>query len=159
MKNSLEGKKQSWDGMFYSIQRIDLLIISICGAGIYVCLETIKHLSANKDFCTCTCFIKISAGMFLVGIILNFLSQQYGYKANYESYLMYDCEVEVDEIKSLETITKEKKELLLKLDCDSKDYDKRSDRFSNLTTNLNYFSMGFMFLGLIFTFIFFVITF
>jgi hypothetical protein len=159
MKSSLEGRKQSWDGMFYSIQRIDLLIISICGAGIYVCLETIKYLITNKDLCTNTCFIKISAGLFLIGIMVNFASQHFGYKANYQSYLMYDCEVEKNDITSLETIDKKQKDKLEKLDCDREDFDKKSDFFSKITIILNDVSMIFMFLGLIFTFLFFVIIF
>lgn len=159
MKSSLEGRKQSWDGMFYSIQRIDLLIISICGAGIYVCLETIKYLATNDDIHVCKCLIKISAGFFLIGIILNFFSQHCGYKANYQSYLMYDCEVEADDINSLESINDVQKEKLENLNCQGREYDKKSDEYSSLTTTLNYISMGFMFIGLIFTFLFFVTTF
>ncbi|WP_125719920.1 hypothetical protein [Flavobacterium ustbae] len=155
MTNSQEGKKQSWDGMFYSIQRIDLLIISICGAGIYVCLETIKYLASTKTICECLYLIKFSAFFFLIGIILNLISQQFGYKANQQSYLMYDCEIEIEETKTQSN----RDELMAKLECDKNNYDKESERFSNLTTTLNYTSMVFMFLGLIFTFIFFIVTF
>ena len=158
MINSQEGKKQSWDGMFYSIQRIDLLIISICGAGIYVCLETIKYVASTKTECKCLYLIKFSAFFFLMGIILNLISQQFGYKANEQSYLMYDCEVEIDEIK-VENDQEGLIEKLEKLEKDKNNYDKESEKFSNLTTTLNYTSMLFMFLGLIFTFIFFVVTF
>ena len=158
MTNSEEGKKQSWDGMFYSIQRIDLLIISICGAGIYVCLETIKYIASTKTECKCLYLIKFSAFFFLMGIILNLISQQFGYKANQQSYLMYDCEVEIDEIRT-QSHEEEVVEKLKKLEKDKNNYDKESEKFSNLTTTLNYTSMVFMFLGLIFTFIFFIITF
>jgi len=158
MTNSQEGKKQSWDGMFYSIQRIDLLIISICGAGVYVCLETIKYLASTKTECKCLYLIKFSALFFLIGIILNLISQQFGYKANQHSYLMYDCEVEIDEIKA-KNDQQELVEKLQELENCKNNYDKESEKFSNLTTTLNYTSMVFMFVGLIFTFIFFVITF
>ncbi|WP_163406992.1 hypothetical protein [Flavobacterium ajazii] len=158
MANSLEGKKQSWDGMFYSIQRIDLLIISICGAGIYVCLETIKYIATTHNLCAETLYIKVSAGSFLGGIILNFVSQQYGYKANLQSYLMYDCEIEIEEKKALS----ETEDLIVALekltDCRD-DYDRKSEKFSNLTTRYNNISMFLMFVGLICTFIFFLITF
>lgn len=159
MKSSLEGKKQSWDSMFYSVQRMDLLIISISGAGIYVCLEAIKYMATNKDLCSDTCFIKISAGLFLVGIITNFFSQHYGYLANYNSYLMYECEVDVDDINSLDEISADQQVRLTNLDCESREFEKKSEKLSNLTTNLNYFSMAFMFLGLIVIFLYFVITF
>lgn len=158
MANLLEGKKQSWDGMFYSIQRIDLLIISICGAGIYVCLETIKYIATTHNLCAETLYIKTSAGSFLGGIILNFVSQQFGYKANLQSYLMYDCEIEIDEKKLLP----ETEDLIIELeklvDCRN-DYDRKSEMFSNLTTLYNNISMFLMFIGLICTFIFFLITF
>lgn len=159
MKSSIEGRKQSWDGMFYSIQRIDLLVISICGAGIYVCLETVKYLASNSVLLLPTNLIKVSAGCFLLGIISNFVSQHYGYRANFESYLMYDCEVETDDINSLENIDDNHRERLSKLNCESEDFEKKSEKFSNLTTNLNYLSTGFMFIGLILTFLFFVISF
>lgn len=155
MTNSQEGKKQSWDGMFYSIQRIDLLIISICGAGIYVCLETIKYLTSTKTECECLYLIKFSSFFFLMGIILNLISQQFGYKANQQSYLMYDCEIEIDEIKEQSN----QEELMEELEFTKNDYDKKAERFSNQTTTLNYTSMIFMFLGLIFTFVFFIVTF
>lgn len=138
-------KKQSWDGMFYSIQRIDLLVISICGAGIYVCLETIKYLSTNKQ--ECGLLIKLSGALFLIGIILNFLSQQFGYKANEQDYLM--CETLLE---GGDKISDEEK-------AEADKFDKKADFFSSLTTWFNYASMTVMFLGLILTLIFFTITF
>ena len=41
-------KKMSWEGWFYAIQRIDLLIIAISGTGIYVALETLKYINDNS---------------------------------------------------------------------------------------------------------------
>lgn len=143
--NLEERKKQTWDGMFYSIQRIDLLIISICGAGIYVCLETIKYLSTNKQ--ECGFLIKFSAFMFLMGIILNFFSQQFGFKANEQDYLM--CETLIE---GGENICDSEKLLANK-------YDNKAECFSSLTAWFNYISMAFMFLGLITIFIYFIITF
>lgn len=158
MADPLEGKKQSWDGMFYSIQRIDLLIISICGAGIYICLETIKHVATTNNLCAETLYIKSSGASFLVSIIFNFVSQQCGYKANLQSYFMYDCEIEIAEKQALPA-TDDLISELEKLNNCRDEYDKKATQFSNLTTRYNNVSMYLMFIGMLFTFIFFLITF
>jgi hypothetical protein len=40
MEDIKERKKLAYEGMIYGLQRLDLLIITISGAGIYACLET-----------------------------------------------------------------------------------------------------------------------
>ena len=145
MSKSNERQKLSWEGMFYSLQRIDLLIVSICGFGIYICLETIKFLSEkNQDT---GLLIKISAGCFLAGIIINFLSQISGYKSNEQDFLMCDAEIDAGENPD----KNEQKEI--------DKYDKKSEKFSNWTSKLNYFSMGFMFAALILMMYYFLFTF
>ncbi|WPO77198.1 hypothetical protein [Flavobacterium sp. KACC 22761] len=150
MDKIIERKKQSWDGMFYSIQRIDLLIVSFCGAGIYVCLETIKFLAEKK--LPCDILVKISGGVFLLGIILNFLSQHFGFRANEQDYLMCDALIDANAKK----IKKCKKK---KLQNEAHQYDQLSEKYSNRTKFLNYASMVAMILGLTFILIYFVITF
>lgn len=150
MENIEERKKKSWDGMFYSIQRIDLLIVSICGGGIYVCLETVKYL-AGKHY-ICSNLIKLCGAAFLVGIILNFLSQHYGLKANQQDYFM--CDAILDSKK--EGLNKSKKD---KLQLEIDKFDKKSERYSKYTIWLNNISMYAMFLGLVLIFIFFSATF
>jgi len=130
-----ERQRLSWEGMFYSIKRIDLLIISICSAGIYICFETIKYLSENAK--ETNHLVKISGVLFTIGIIINFISQLSGYKANEQDFLM--CEAEIDagtKISKSEKIQIEK-------------FDKASDRYSKWTIWFNYASMGLMFLGLL----------
>lgn len=70
MEDIKERKKLSWDSMFYSIQRIDLLIVAFCGGGIYICLETIKYFVEKQ--LVVDPLIKVTGGIFLLGIILNF---------------------------------------------------------------------------------------
>lgn len=130
-----ERQKLSWEGMFYSMQRIDLLIISICGAGIYICLETIKYFSEKGE--DISIFIRISGGLFLLGIIINFLSQIFGYKANEQDYLMCDAEIEAGK-----NINKKEQQII-------DQYDAKSEKFSKRTVRLNYISIGLMFMGLI----------
>ena len=125
--------------MFYSLQRIDLLIISISGAGIYVCLETVKYLM-DKDQ-DVDSLIKFSGGFFILSIIVNFLSQWFGFKTNEQDYLM--CEAEI----------KKKKKTVIDA------YDKSSDFFNKWTNRMNAASMACLFIGLILISIFFFITF
>ena len=139
MNQSKERQKQSYQNMFYSLQRIDLLIISISGAGIYVCLETVKYLM-DKDQ-DVNSLIKFSGGFFILSIIVNFLSQWFGFKTNEQDYLM--CEAEI----------KKKEQTVIDA------YDKSSDFFTKWTNRMNAASMASMFIGLILISIFFFITF
>ena len=145
MSNTKERQKLSWQGMFYSIQRIDLLIVSICGAGIYVGLETIKYLSENKM--DSSLWVKFSSALFLIGIITNFLSQIFGFKANEQDYLM--CQ---EKIVCNDNPNESEKEAIDK-------FDKSADRFSKLTNKFNYISMGLMFIGLILMMYYFLVFF
>ncbi len=66
---------------FYAIQRMDLLIISVSGAGIYIIFEMLRFFhGANPmpDFCA----IKIAGISFAFSIVTNFFSQTTGYLAN-----------------------------------------------------------------------------
>ena len=143
MSDFKKRQQLSWEGMFYSIQRIDLLIVSICSAGIYVILETVKFLvERNSDV---SWHLKIAGIAFISGIIVNFLSQICGYKANEQDYLM--CELECDDQK----VTKDRSQI--------DKHDRRADMFSNLTSKLNYISMGLLAIGLISLLTYFLITF
>ena len=145
MSKAKDRQKLSWEGMFYSIQRIDLLIVSICGAGIYICLETIKYLSDKSE--DISLLVRISGGLFLFGIIVNFLSQILGYKANKEDFLMCQAEIETgDKISKSEQAEIDR-------------YDKKAEMFSKLTEKSNFLSMGFMFIALILLMWFFLFTF
>jgi hypothetical protein len=142
MSDFKKRQELSWEGMFYSIQRIDLLIVSICSAGIYVILETVKFLverNLNVSWC-----LKAAGIAFIAGIIINFLSQLCGYKANEQDYLM--CELECND--------KEVERDQLQIDI----YDKKAALFSNLTNKLNYISMGLLTGGLIFLLTYFLIS-
>ena len=67
-------KERSLRNKWYAIGRIDLLIISISGAGIYSCFEIIKFMYSNKiesEFL----MLKIAGALFVFSILLNFISQ------------------------------------------------------------------------------------
>ncbi|MDW3192964.1 MAG: hypothetical protein R8G66_11390 [Cytophagales bacterium] len=145
MKDPLEREKLAHQNMIYSIQRIDLLIISISGAGIYVCFETIKFLISKN--LPPEISVKVAGGLFLIGIIINFISQLTGYETNKFDYLMYLVESESEEELSNDQ----------KVERDR--CDKKSEKFSKATYILNYASMGFMFAGLITLMIYFLFIF
>lgn len=145
MERTRDQQKLSWQGMFYSIQRIDLLIISICGAGIYLCLETIKFCYEN-EICISQ-MLKGSGVLYLIGIVVNFGSQIMSYRSNKEDFLM--CEAQLD---YGEDPTEEENEEIMQ-------YDKNAETYSEWTMGLNYTSIIFMIFGLIFTLTFFVSTF
>lgn len=47
MEQIKDRQKLSSQGLQYSIQRMDVLIVSISGGGIYVCLETLKFIQEH----------------------------------------------------------------------------------------------------------------
>ena len=130
-----EQYKMAHYGWHYSIQRIDLLMISISGAGIYVCLEAMKYSFENSLGGTSA--IKIAGLFFVVAIVLNFISQFTGMKANQLDMLMSED----------------------KLDCNNEPDELTRERINNLkcsikvcntwTFYLNTSSMAVMFIGLI----------
>lgn len=149
MEEIKERKKLSWDGMFYSIQRIDLLIVTFCGAGIYICLEAIKYFSEKK--LAVDPLIKISGGLFLLGIIFNFLSQHFGLKSNEQDYLM--CDTKLYRSKKIKKCKRKE------LKGEIKKYDLLAEKYSNYTKALNFVSMITMFIALALLGTFFFITF
>ncbi len=128
-------ESMSWENMFYSTQRIDLLVIAISGAGIYVCLELFKF-NIEEKLGIPTWSIKTTGGFMILAIISNFISQVFGYKTNFYDYLMCD------------SAGKNKK--------DFEKYDSLSDKFSGLVDVFNWISYISMFIGLILMVIYFI---
>lgn len=133
-----ERKNLSYSNMFYSVQRIDLLVIAISGGGIYVCFETLKYLSENHR-CV-SLWLKWSLFILLFSIILNFLSQMFGKKSNEHDYLM--C-LEAENQNRAEHDTHDRK---------SESYSKAVD-FSNIASVITMF-VGLSLLAIYFSVIF-----
>lgn len=89
-----ERHKRVWEALFYTHQRLDTLLIAISGAGIYVCLETLKYY-ATKELIVHP-MIKISAVVLVVAIITNFFSQWCASRVHYSDYYIssidFSCE-------------------------------------------------------------------
>jgi len=77
--SDIAGKKA-----FYSIQRIDLLVISISGACIYIAFEILRFVNSGGTALRVehTWLLKASAIFAVLAIGINFISQITGYKAN-----------------------------------------------------------------------------
>lgn len=138
-------QKLSWKSMFYNIETIDLLIISICGAGIFVCLETIKFSYENELPITFT--LRGAGVVFLIGIIANFISHFCNYKKNKLNDSISETKTDA------EKKTSEDKRAIAEI------FSKESETYTKLTTGFNYASVVLMFTGLTLTMIFFLITF
>jgi hypothetical protein len=143
MKKELlsERRKEMFQIMGYSYQRIDLLVVSLSGAGIYLCFETLKYLRAEK-ICNNT-LIKVAGIFFLVSIITNFISQILGRISSEAAY-----ESVYNELKGAEESDPE----IQKLDIRSEKYGKHV----SLTNNISAITM---FIGMLICVIFFIITF
>lgn len=144
---NLEKHKRVWDALFYSHQRMDILMISISGGGIYVCLEAIKFLN-EKGFCI-NWLVKASALLFVLAIISNFISQMM-------SAYVYSCDYQSTEIEvTCEEDGVDKRAFtdhLAELETKSVYYEKRNKIASNASLIL-------MSLGLLTIVVFFLVTF
>jgi cytochrome b subunit of formate dehydrogenase len=115
---------------------MDLLIISISGAGLYVIFETLREFKAGKVAVNDTSLLFWAGIFFLISIVVNFLSQISGYIVNTkeETYALRKLE-EIEGYQIDYTV-------LSKL-------DKKIGRLNILTAILHYSSIISMFLGLI----------
>lgn len=128
-----ERKKLIWDSLFYSHQRMDLLIITISGAGLYAISEVCKYLLEQKI--PVTNFLKIAAALFVLSIIMNFLSQFFSAKTHHKDYCSTILQLE-------ETRTPEQDAELVRYSDESQEHNKT-------THKLNVASMWLMFSGLL----------
>lgn len=77
----MKHRDRALEHKWYSIGRIDLLIISISAGGIYIAFETLKFLRENKITHDST-FLKLAGISFAFAIILNFFSQIFASEAH-----------------------------------------------------------------------------
>jgi hypothetical protein len=142
--------KMAFTGWQYSVHRIDLLIISISGAGLWLILETLKF-SLGKQIAVelpNVWQLKAAGALFVIAIIINFISQFTGKKANY--YDMIWCHYKIEYGES----TTDPDEIKL-----INDNDQKAELFSKKTRLLNTLSMIGMLLGLSSVLIYFLFNF
>lgn len=120
----------------YSIRRIDLLVISISGAGLYIIFETLREFKTGSILIDNKNVLIWSGLTLLFGVMVNFISQITSYFANVneEKYIY-------EELKRIEG-KKFDECFQSKLDSKVKFYNRLTD-FTNIT------SIVLMFVGLI----------
>lgn len=134
----LERQKLAYQGMQYSIQRIDLLVIALCGGGVYLCLETIKFLNQTS---VPLLPVKLAGALFLFGIVTNMIGQWCGKKANEHDFCWCETRLDGDPLKK------------------QRYHDRKADHFSKLARRWDTTSMIITGGGLITIVVFFCFTF
>jgi hypothetical protein len=135
MENWQENRKESFQLWLYAIQRIDLMIITISGAGIFIIFETLKF--AYEKGIPNGIILKIAGVLFVFTIIVNFISQITGKKAN--DFDMQWCSANQ---KGGETPTSEQLKKINELNC-------LAGVYNTTTNNLNTISVVIMICGLL----------
>lgn len=120
----------------YSIRRMDLLIISICGAGIYIIFETLREFKTGKVEIDNSTLLMLCGLCFLVAIISNFISQKTGYYSNDNEEKFISLELKKIQGKDIDN-------------CEQEEYDRKVKKFDKATNLLNITSISLMLIGLI----------
>ena len=81
MDHGKEQREFTKSNLIYSVQRIDLLLISISGAGIYAGWELFKYIKLSNHAVNFNLLVA-SELLFLFAIITNFLGQWAAYKTH-----------------------------------------------------------------------------
>lgn len=144
MKKKKEIEYNAWSGYLnntrertnYSIRRMDLLVISISGAGIYVIFETLREFKTGKIPIDDSVLLLISGLCFLIAIVSNFISQKTGYFSN-------DFEEKFIGLELLKIKGKKIDE------CSQNKFDKKVKKYDKITNVLNIVSILLMLIGLI----------
>lgn len=144
MKKKNEIKYNAWNEHLnntrertnYSIRRMDLLIISISGAGIYVIFETLREFKSGKVPIDNSTLLLICGLCFLTAIISNFISQKSGYYSNDNEEKFIGLELRKIQGKEINQ-------------CIQDEYDAKVKKFNNITNILNIVSISLTLIGLI----------
>lgn len=147
----IEKRKNAVQGWAYSIERIDLLIISISGGGVYVIFETLKFFrtAVPRVDPPNLIYLKLSGGLFIVSIILNIVSQFTGKKSNQE--YIKACDADID-------LKKPANKNDIKLKAKSDDHKYWARLYTRATNALNNLSTFTMLAALVILLVYFVTT-
>lgn len=145
LERLLNHQAETRNRKFYAIQRIDLLVISISGAGIYVIFETLKY-SLEKNSCLNLTLLKFAGLLFVLSIISNFLSQWSGYNANKLDIKKTEFLIDIE--KGEEVKDKSINNIQIKI-----------NQSNTYTKWLNFISTGIMIVGIVLLTLFYMIIF
>lgn len=120
----------------YSIRRIDLLIISISGGGIYVIFETLREFKTGNVQIENPNILLVSGLALLFAIMLNLFSQYTGYYSNNYEEKYINLELSKIEGNKID-------------ECEQENIDKKVNFYNKLTDFFNTSSLLLMILGII----------
>lgn len=120
----------------YSNQRLDVLTVTVCGAGIYTSFELMKFIVGSsilkvEQIACLNIHFKITGLLFTIAIIINFLSQ-------WTAYQTATSGIESNKMAVLHAKN-------LKVDLEKmKDYQTKSDQYNKVTGITNLISIAVM---------------
>lgn len=79
----IQARKEKFDSSLYAMQRIDLLLISISGAGLYAIWDIFKFLKTPTANTVDPLLITWSALLFVLTILVNFFAQLLSFYSNF----------------------------------------------------------------------------
>ena len=88
-------QNQAFQNLFYGHQRTDLLILSISGAGILIIFKVIEFSKNNHE--DIHLLLKVVGIVFVLTIIVNFISQIFSQKSNMHDYSYYQAIIDEHE--------------------------------------------------------------
>ncbi|MEX0314879.1 MAG: hypothetical protein AB3N18_11920 [Allomuricauda sp.] len=92
------------ESMKHNLERMGIILISVCSGGVYVCMESIKF--SKEQHMEKPTLIVISGILFVVAILFSFFSHYLSYlvhRKDYEAVLLYQKDnPDPNELKSLE---------------------------------------------------------
>ena len=130
----------------YSVQRLDILTITICGAGIYTSFELMKYINDSKLLTLeqtkhLNIHFKITGLLFTLAIIVNLISQWTAYKST--SFSIESTKMAVHSAKKFKI---DRKKMM--------QYQRKSTCYNLVTGKANITSILLMILALIMTMLF-----
>ena len=120
----------------YSIKRMDILVISICGGGIYIIFETLREFKTGGIKIEFPVLLILTGVSLLLAIMTNFISQITGYVANDTEEKFIYLELKKIDGKKIDK-------------CEQDAYNKKVTKFNLLTDIFNISSITLMFIGLV----------
>jgi hypothetical protein len=129
----------------YSIQRIDLLVISVSGAGIFACLEIMKYIR-HEALERGMVLFKITGVLFVLAIVFNFLGKWAAYQSC--EHMKRSVDLDIRQI-----------DYDVDTSVESKRHDRLYVRYRNAMAFTNVISTGSLLMGLILMIVFIWIIF
>lgn len=148
LQNWHKHQEDALERQLYSIKRMDVMVVSLSGACIYIVFQTLRFLNSPDGVNVVSSIweLKVAAIAAVLAIIVNFASQIFGSRANKNEALYAD-----GTIKQIEDDEDDEDEL--------KDFDNKASLYGKLTSQANFIAIVFMIIAIVFLVIYNLLTF